>query len=320
VSAHLPPEPPAAPAPGRASGFQHFTVLLEEAVRVLQPAEGRLLVDGTLGGGGHSEALLRAGATVVGVDRDPVALAAARARLAAFPRFSARQGNFGELATLLADVAPVDGVLVDLGVSSPQLDEAERGFSFMRDGPLDMRMGDTGRTAAELIADLEEAELTQLLRDLGEEPFARPIARELKRALPSRTLEAAEAVKRAVPRRAWPKKIHVATKTFQALRMAVNGELDALDALLAALPRLLKVGGRAAVISFHSLEDRRVKEAFRALVGQCTCPPGLPVCACGGGGQGFAAVTRKALSASDAELDVNPRSRSAHLRAVERIS
>ncbi len=168
---------------------------------------------------------------------------------------------------MAADVLPVDGVLVDLGVSSPQLDEAERGFSFMKDGPLDMRMGPEGRTAAELIADEDERELARIIYELGEESFSRPIARELKRALPTRTLEAAEVVKRAVPRKAWPKRIHVATKTFQALRMAVNGELEALDALLSALPGLLKVGGRAAVIAFHSLEDRKVKEAFRALVG-----------------------------------------------------
>ena len=298
--------------------FSHQTVLLEETVELLQPGAGKVIIDGTLGGGGHTEALLARGATVVGVDRDPVALEAATARLGSNPRFQARAGNFGELPRVAADVLPVDGVLVDLGVSSPQLDVAERGFSFMKDGPLDMRMGDTGRTAAELIAEEDERELARIIYELGEESFSRPIARELKRALPTRTLEAAEVVKRAVPRKAWPKRIHVATKTFQALRMAVNGELEALDSLLSALPTLLKVGGRGAVISFHSLEDRKVKEAFRALVGQCRCPPGLPVCVCGGQGD-FALVTRKAVSASEAEVEVNPRSRSAHLRVVEKI-
>ncbi len=298
--------------------FSHQTVLLEETVEQLQPGAGKVIIDGTLGGGGHTEALLARGATVVGVDRDPVALAAATSRLGNTPRFQARVGNFGELLEVAADVLPVDGVLVDLGVSSPQLDVAERGFSFMKDGPLDMRMGDTGRTAAELIAEEDERELARIIYELGEESFSRPIARELKRALPTRTLEAAEVVKRAVPRKAWPKKIHVATKTFQALRMAVNGELEALDSLLGALPRLLKVGGRAAVISFHSLEDRKVKEAFRALVGACRCPPGLPVCACGGQGD-FALVNKKAISASEAEVEANPRSRSAHLRVVEKI-
>jgi 16S rRNA (cytosine1402-N4)-methyltransferase len=298
--------------------FSHQTVLLEETVELLQPGAGKVIIDGTLGGGGHTEALLARGATVVGVDRDPVALAAATSRLGNTPRFQARAGNFGELLEVAADVLPVDGVLVDLGVSSPQLDVAERGFSFMKDGPLDMRMGDTGRTAAELIAEEDERELARIIYELGEESFSRPIARELKRARPTRTLEAAEVVKRAVPRKAWPKKIHVATKTFQALRMAVNGELEALDSLLGALPKLLKVGGRAAVISFHSLEDRKVKEAFRALVGACRCPPGLPVCACGGQGD-FALVNKKAISASEAEVEANPRSRSAHLRVVEKI-
>ncbi len=298
--------------------FSHQTVLLEETVKLLQPGAGKLIIDGTLGGGGHTEALLAQGATVIGVDRDPVALAAATSRLGPNPLFQARAGNFGELARVAADVAPVDGVLVDLGVSSPQLDVAERGFSFNKDGPLDMRMGPEGRTAAELIAEEDERELARIIYELGEESFSRPIARELKRALPTRTLEAAEVVKRAVPRKAWPTRIHVATKTFQALRMAVNGELEALDSLLSSLPQLLKVGGRAAVISFHSLEDRKVKEAFRGLAGACRCPPGLPVCVCGGPGD-FAVLTKKAVSASEAELEANPRSRSAHLRVVEKI-
>lgn len=301
-----------------ASDFQHQTVLLREAVELLRPADGRVIIDGTLGGGGHSEALLASGATVVGVDRDPVALAAATSRLGANPRFQGRAGNFAELPRVAADLLPVDGVLVDLGVSSPQLDVAERGFSFNKDGPLDMRMGPDGPTAAELIATTDERELVRILKEYGEEPFARPIARELKKALPTRTLEAAEVVKRAVPRKAWPNRIHVATRTFQALRMAVNGELEALDALLAAIPGLLKVGGRAAVIAFHSLEDRKVKEAFRALAGGCTCPPGLPVCVCSGVGD-FALVTKKAVAASEAEVEANPRSRSAHLRVVEKV-
>jgi 16S rRNA (cytosine1402-N4)-methyltransferase len=298
--------------------FEHQTVLLQEAVDLLQPGAGKVIIDGTLGGGGHTEALLARGATVVGVDRDPVALAAATTRLGTNPRFQAREGNFADLARVAADLLPVDGVLVDLGVSSPQLDVAERGFSFMKEGPLDMRMGADGPTAAELIASTDERDLAHLLKEYGEEPFARPIARELKRALPTRTLEAAEVVKRAVPRKAWPTRIHVATRTFQALRMAVNGELEALDALLASLPKLLKPGGRAAIISFHSLEDRKVKEAFRTLAGRCTCPPGLPVCACGGVGD-FALLTKKAVAASEPEVEANPRSRSAHLRVVEKL-
>jgi 16S rRNA (cytosine1402-N4)-methyltransferase len=303
-----------------AVSFSHQTVLLREAVSILEPREGKVIVDGTLGGGGHSEALLEAGATVVGVDRDPRALAAATLRLKDKPRFRALSGNFGDLESILGreGLLPVQGVLVDLGISSPQIDEPERGFSFQKDGPLDMRMGPDAPTAAELIEQSDVETLVGWLREYGEEPFAKPIARELKRALPRTTLEAAEAVKRAVPRKAWPKKIHVATKTFQALRIAVNRELEALDSLLDALPRLLVVGGRVAIISFHSLEDRRVKERFKELLGRCICPPGMPVCGCGAQGS-FELLTRKAIAPSEEEIDRNPRARSAHLRAVEKV-
>jgi 16S rRNA (cytosine1402-N4)-methyltransferase len=208
---------------------------------------------------------------------------------------------------------------MDLGVSSPQLDTPDRGFSFQADGPLDMRMGRTGETAAELIARLSEPELVAVLRELGEEPFSRPIARALKQDLPSTTMGAVESVKRAVPRKAWPSRVHVATRTFQALRIAVNDEVGELDRVLSALPRLLRVGGRAAVIAFHSLEDRAVKQAFRALEGRCTCPPGLPICACGAQGT-FKVLTRRAVQASEAEVERNPRARSARLRAVERVA
>lgn len=276
-----------------------------------------MLVDGTLGGGGHSEALLAAGAQVIGLDRDPRALAAATARLSKYgDRFRAVQGDFRDLARLVSP--PVHGVLLDLGVSSPQLDQAERGFSFQTDGPLDMRMGDDGPTAAEFIEASSAFELEQVLRDLGEERFAGRIARVLKEAKPQTTLEAAQAVKKAVPRHAWPTKIHVATKTFQALRMAVNHELESLEGALSALPAVLEVGGVAAVITFHSLEDRAVKRAFRDLEGHCTCPPGLPVCGCGAKGS-FQALTKKPITASDAEVERNPRARSAHLRAVEKV-
>ncbi len=279
------------------------------------------MVDATLGGGGHAEALLERGAEVIGVDRDPAALAAASARLASRPNFRALRGNAGDLESLLAPLGllPLDGVLADLGVSSHQLEDAARGFSFQGDGPLDMRMGPEGMTAAEAIAQTDESTLAQVLRELGEEPFARPIARALKEARPTTTQAAVEAVKRGVSRRAWPKRTHVATRTFQALRIWVNDELGALERLLEALPRLLRVGGRAAIISFHSLEDRRVKQAFRALEGRCSCPPGLPVCVCGAGGS-FRPLTRKAVKASEAEVARNPRSRSARLRAVERLA
>ena len=301
--------------------FAHQTVLRDEVVDVLAPEPGKRIIDATLGGGGHAEALLDRGAEVIGVDRDPAALRAASARIGQRPGFRGLRGNAGDLEGLLRPLGllPVDGVLADLGVSSPQLDDPSRGFSFQADGPLDMRMGPDGPTAAEAIAEADEATLAGVLRDLGEEPFARAIARSLKAAHPTTTQGAVEAVKRAVPRRAWPDRIHVATRTFQALRIWVNDELGALERLLGSLPRLLRVGGRAAIIAFHSLEDRRVKEAFRTLVGRCTCPPGLPVCACGAGGS-FRAVTRKAVKASEAEVARNPRARSARLRAVERLA
>ena len=283
--------------------FVHATVLRDEVVQLLKPVPGKRLVDATLGGGGHAEALLEAGAEVIGVDRDPSAVTAARTRLAGSDRFHALEGRAGELESLLGPMGllPVDGLLLDLGVSSPQLDTPERGFSFQTEGPLDMRMGRTGETAAELIARLSEHELSALLRELGEEPFARPIARALKRDLPTTTFAAVESIKGAVPRKAWPSKIHVATRTFQALRIAVNDELGELDRVLTALPRLLRIGGRAAVIAFHSLEDRAVKQAFRTLAGR-----------------GFRVLTKKPLRPGERETRENPRARSARLRALSR--
>ncbi len=299
-----------------------------EAVELLQPLPGRLVLDGTLGGGGHAELLLARGAAVIGIDRDPRAVAAASARLARYGEaFRAVRADFRDAPGVLAalGVAGVDGALVDLGVSSPQLDDPSRGFSFREAGPLDMRMGEEGETVAELLARAGEEELARILSEYGEEPFARRIARALKRAVnalaPGESLDTArlaELVASAIPRKAWPKRIHPATRTFQALRIAVNDELGALAAWLGHLPSMLHVGGRAAAIAFHSLEDRMVKERFRSLTQGCTCPPGLPVCACGAEAS-FAAVTRKAAKASEAEVAGNPRARSARLRAVEKL-
>lgn len=299
--------------------FVHQTVLLEETVSLVGPAEGRVIVDGTLGGGGHTEALLERGAIVFGIDRDPVALEAAQARLRRFgDRFTPVKGRFGDVLALVP--GPVDGLVLDLGVSSPQLDVAARGFSFSKDGPLDMRMGDAGETAAELIERLPEGELADVIYQYGEERLSRPIARELKRRLPKTTFEAVEAVKAGVPRKAWPKDLHVATRTFQGLRIAVNGELDELNAALSALPALLKVGGRAAIISFHSLEDRAVKHRFRQLCGEGPddVPRGLPVVS--QKVASFQSLSRKAITAGDEESRANPRARSARLRGVEKLS
>jgi 16S rRNA (cytosine1402-N4)-methyltransferase len=267
--------------------FTHQTVLLEEAVQLLQPGPGKVIVDGTLGGGGHAEQLLEKGASVIGYDRDPRALEAC-GRLTRFPGFRAVNAPFSSLE------GPVDGVLLDLGVSSPQLDVPERGFSFNADGPLDMRMGGEGMTAAELIASLDENDLADVIYNFGEERFSRRIAKQLKALKPQTTFEAVEAIKRAVPRKAWGH-IHVATRTFQALRIAVNHELDELKAVLDKLPQVLNPGGRAAIISFHSLEDRLVKHAFREL-------------------DGFTVLTKKPITSSDD----NPRARSAKLRGVEK--
>ncbi|HEY8209308.1 MAG TPA: 16S rRNA (cytosine(1402)-N(4))-methyltransferase RsmH [Myxococcaceae bacterium] len=300
--------------------FEHRTVLLHEAVQLLQPRPGKVIVDGTVGGGGHAEALLERGAEVIGLDKDPRALRAASERLRSHgDRFRPVRSDFADAKAALGSLGRerADGLLLDLGVSSPQLDAPERGFSFQKDGPLDMRMSDEGETAAERIRRLSERELADEIYRYGEERFSRPIARALKQDRPETTLQAAESVKRAVPRKAWPRGIHVATRTFQALRIGVNGELESLGRALEQLPSVLEPGGVAAIIAFHSLEDRMVKERFRDLSGRCVCPPGLPVCACGAKGD-FAPLTRKAVQASEAEVAENPRARSARLRAVER--
>jgi 16S rRNA (cytosine1402-N4)-methyltransferase len=305
--------------------FRHEPVLASEVVALLRPAPGAVLLDGTLGGGGHAGRLLEAGARVIGLDKDPRALAAASARLARYGEaVSAVRADFRDARNVLSalGIAGVDGALVDLGVSSPQLDDASRGFSFREGGPLDMRMGDQGETLAELLARVDERELARILDEYGEEPFARPVARALKAAAasgePLDTARLAELVAGAIPRRAWPKRIHPATRTFQALRIAVNDELGALAAWLEALPSILNPGGRAAAISFHSLEDRMVKRAFQELTKECTCPPGFPICRCGSNPE-FQPLTRKAVVASDAEVAANPRSRSAKLRAVVKV-
>ncbi len=301
----------------------HATVLKDEVARLLSPAEGALVLDGTLGAGGHSEALLEMGARVLGLDRDPTALGIARQRLARFgDRFDCEQATFAEARQVLdrKGIDAVQGIVLDLGFSSMQIDAAERGFAFAREGPLDMRMGQQGETARELLERVDEKALEGLLREYGEEPFAKRIARAIKSAdpLPETTGALANLVASAIPRKAWPKNIHPATRTFQALRIAVNAELDQLDSLLAQLPSLLHVGGRAAIISFHSLEDRRVKQAFRELEGRCVCPPGMPVCGCGAQGS-FVPLTRKAVVPTEEESSRNPRARSAKLRAVEKV-
>jgi 16S rRNA (cytosine1402-N4)-methyltransferase len=306
--------------------YRHQTVLRREAVELLQAAPGKVILDGTLGGGGHAEAFLEAGAEVVGLDRDPAALAATCARLGPFgPRLRTAHADFRDARAVLDALGQgeVDGALVDLGVSSPQLDDPSRGFSFRGAGPLDMRMDPTrGAPLSERLREWDAGSLEQILATLGEERFARPIARAILRARDDGTLtdtqQLAGLVERAIPRKFWPKSIHSATKTFQALRIAVNDELGALAGWLAALPRLVRRGGRAAAIAFHSLEDRMVKTEYQRLSTGCTCPPGLPFCACGKSAE-WRLVSRGAVQAGDDEVAANPRARSARLRVIERL-
>ncbi len=257
--------------------FEHRTVLRREAVDLLAPAPGKVFLDGTLGGGGHAEALLDAGARVIGLDQDPAALRAARARLGARgERFVAEQANFRDARSVLdrLGVREVDGALVDLGVSSPQLDDPARGFSFRAGGPLDMRMDPTrGEPLSALLVRWDEKALARIVGTLGEERFARPIARAIHRAHREGKLEdtaqLADVVARSIPRKAWPRDLHPATRTFQALRIAVNDELGALSDFVGDLPRIVARGGRAAAISFHSLgADERGRAAREPALAQ----------------------------------------------------
>lgn len=306
--------------------FQHQPVMLREVVEFLAPAPGRVFVDGTLGGGGHSEALLRAGAGVFGVDRDQDALDAAGVRLAEYGNFHALYGNFHDLRALLQaqGVGPVDGILLDLGVSSYQLDTAERGFSYHADAPLDMRM-DRRQSfdAKELVNTWSEQEIARVLRDYGEEAWAARIAQMIvehrARAPLATTGDLVRAVDAAIPRKMRDRDTgHSAQKTFQALRIAVNDELAPLGQALEDAVSLLRPGGRLCVITFHSLEDRIVKQTFRRLERPCTCPPGLPVCICGKK-PSVGLPVRGALKPGAEEIAQNPRARSAKLRVAQKF-
>ncbi|MBV8760474.1 MAG: 16S rRNA (cytosine(1402)-N(4))-methyltransferase RsmH [Deltaproteobacteria bacterium] len=302
--------------------FAHESVLLAEVLAYLSPQPGELFCDGTLGGAGHAAAVLATPNTrLVGIDRDPAALAAARERLG--DRATLIHGELGDIKGILGDQR-VNGFLLDLGVSSPQLDQAERGFSFTHDGPLDMRMDPTrGPTALDLMKELDDDELVSVLAELGEERYAKKIARMIKEWLREdrlhTTKDLAELCSRAIPLVEQRKsKIHPATRTFQGLRIAVNRELDQLERFLAAFPDLLVPGGRCVIISFHSLEDRLVKQAFRDLAWTSSLPAKLARDA----GERVDAVveilTKKAVFATDDEIARNPRSRSARLRACRR--
>ena len=308
---------------------EHIPVLLQETLRYLNPERGGLYVDGTLGLGGHSAAILSASpdARVIGIDQDPAALAEAAKRLAEFgDRVTLVHANFASIASVIAEHGGEgpNGILADLGVSSMQLDSESRGFSFRFDAPLDMRM-DTdsdAATAADLLATLGQDELADIIYQYGEERHSRKIARWIieKRDAGTpitTTFELADLVRRAVPRSARDK-IHPATRTFQALRIAVNRELEILDNFVSDSVELLSEGGVLAIITFHSLEDRAIKQAFQRHSGKCSCPPRIPQCICGAKRE-VEILTRKPVTAGEPEIQNNPRARSAKLRACRKL-
>lgn len=302
--------------------MQHIPVLLEPILEHLLPAER--VIDGTLGAGGHSRALLEHGAgALLGLDLDPDALALAREALAPFgKRAHVSHSSYADMraAAQSAGWDAVDAILLDLGVSSMQLDRAARGFAFRADGPLDMRFDPGGPRppASELVNTLDEDELADIFYRYGEEPQGRRLARAIVKARPFTTTRAlAEAIERVTPRR-HNDKIHPATRVFQALRIAVNDELGVIERALPEAIDLLRPGGRLAVISFHSLEDRIVKDTFRLAATDCICPPKTPICVCGHKAS-VRLLTRKPVVADEDEIARNPRSRSARLRVVEKL-
>lgn len=307
--------------------YGHKPVLLAECLDALAIRPDGVYVDGTLGRAGHSLEILRRlkNGLLIGIDRDMTAIEAAKERLTEFgDRFIPVHANFSTVGSVLQGLGidKVDGLLFDLGVSSPQLDEAERGFSYMQDAPLDMRM-DSGAdlTAREVVNTWSGEELRRILYEYGEERYAPQIARAILRRREERPIERTgelvDVIRSAMPPAALREKQHPAKRSFQAIRIAVNGELDELPPMLASATEHMKPGGRLAVITFHSLEDRIVKQTMRQLATGCTCPPEFPVCVCGKQPK-LKLVTRKPVLSGEAELRENPRARSAKLRVAER--
>lgn len=307
--------------------YGHKPVLLEECLEALAIRPEGTYLDGTLGRAGHSLEILRRlkGGRLIGIDRDMTAIEAAQERLAEYKdRVTLVHGNFCDLGEILSSlhVDKVDGMLFDLGVSSPQLDEAGRGFSYMHDAPLDMRMDTSAALdARQVVNTWSGEELRRILYEYGEERYAPQIARAIVRRREERPLETTgelvEVIRSAMPAQALREKQHPAKRSFQAIRIAVNGELDALAPMLRSAAEGLKPGGRLAVITFHSLEDRIVKQTMRELATGCICPPEFPVCVCGRKPK-LKLVTRKPIVSGAAELEENPRARSAKLRVAER--
>ena len=310
------------------SEFYHVSVLLRECLDGLDIKPDGIYVDGTLGGAGHSSRIAAQLTTgrLIGIDRDPVALKAAGERLQPFAdRVTLVHSNFSEVRQVLDDlgIEAVDGILLDLGVSSPQLDEAVRGFSYMLDAPLDMRMdGGAALSAHEVVNTWSQDELKRILYDYGEERYAPQIAGAICRRRAEKTiettLELADIIRAAMPAAALREKQHPAKRSFQAIRIAVNDELGAVETVMKTAVSCLNPGGRLAIITFHSLEDRIVKNGMVAASKGCTCPPNFPVCVCGNKPK-VRLITRKPITASEEELERNPRSRSAKLRVCEKL-
>lgn len=311
------------------SEFHHIPIMLEDVLRLLAPQRGGTYADCTLGGGGHSEAILKAlpkGGKLYGIDRDGDAIAAATKRLAPFGEsFTAVRGNFFDIKQLLTShgVTGLDGILMDLGVSSYQLDEAERGFSYKNDAPLDMRMDKSAPLSAhDVVNGYTSLRLFEIIRDYGEERYASRIANAIVKKRAEKpiesTLELAQIIAGAMPAAARREAQHPAKRTFQAIRIEVNGELAGLEAAIESAQDMLNPGGVLAIITFHSLEDRIVKQTFRRFERPCTCDPRAPICTCGKVPTAKV-LTKKPIGANGEELEFNPRARSAKLRAIEKI-
>ena len=307
--------------------FKHIPVLFNESIEALDIKPDGLYADCTAGGGGHSNAILdrlSANGRLVAIERDPEAIETLTKRFEGRENVSIVNDNFFNIKSILSQFTDegADGILADLGVSSHQLDDAARGFSFHADAPLDMRMSMQGMSAADAVNSLSQRELQDIIYRYGEDKFAPRIAAGIVRARAEKpietTLELAEIVKSSIPAAARREGGHPARRTFQALRIYVNGELDGLDRAIGDMFDSLKVGGRLAIITFHSLEDRAVKQTFASLCEGCICPPEFPVCVCGGKAKAKL-ITRKPIEANTQELEENRRSRSAHLRVLEKI-
>lgn len=310
--------------------FEHIPVLLNETLEYLDPKPGGIYIDGTLGGAGHSLEILKRiipGGVLIGIDQDDNAIEAAKKKLEAYKDSTVIvRDNFKNIKTIALQKGfkEIDGILLDIGVSSHQLDEEERGFSYMHDGPLDMRMNtNLNFDASDIVNNSSEQELTRILREYGEEKWAvriaKFIAEERKKNRIDTTFKLVDIIKKAIPAAARREGGHPAKRTFQALRIAVNDELQVLEEAVLNGAELLKPGGRLVVITFHSLEDRIVKKVFNNMERPCTCPPQLPVCVCGKEPL-LKVITKKPVTAGEEELKTNTRSKSAKLRAAERVS